>query len=220
MARIGVISDTHGLLRENVIEQLKKCDVILHAGDIQSESIIKQLNAIAKTYAVQGNTDKNLSAGLPAALHLELYGLRIFMIHNQKHIHEDIRNAQLVIYGHSHRYEMKSDNGQVWLNPGSCGPRRFTLPVTMAVIDIDNDGSYKINRIDLCTGTDDIRPQASQNLKDIIVSVMHDVDKSMSIADIARHNHIDEELATQICRLYLTHPGVTSDGILNKMDNR
>lgn len=225
MARIGVISDTHGLLRENVIEHLKKCDVILHAGDIQSGKILEQLEAIAKTYTVLGNTDKELAADIPSTLHLELYGLRIFMIHNHKHIEEDISGSHLVIYGHSHKYEMTSRNGQVWLNPGSCGPRRFTLPVTMAVIDIASDGSYNISRIDLCAdaaGSEqnyDTGSPSSKDIKDIIISVMHDTDKSMSIADIARHNHISEELATQICRLYLTHPGVTSDGILNKMDN-
>ena len=220
MARIGVISDTHGLLRENVIEHLKKCDVILHAGDIQSRNILEQLEATAKTYAVLGNTDKELTANIPSSLHLELYGLRIFMIHNQKHIEEDISNSNLVIYGHSHKYEMKSHNGQIWLNPGSCGPRRFTLPITIAVIDIEPDGSYSINRIDLCTDADSTDSQFPKNIKKIIISVMHDVDRSMSIADIAQHNQISEELATQICRLYLTHPGVTPDGILDKMDNR
>lgn len=224
MAKIGVISDTHGLLRENVIEHLKECDVILHAGDIQSRNILKQLEATAKTYAVLGNTDKELINDIPSTLHLKLYGLQIFMIHNHRHIEEDISSFNLVIYGHSHKYEMKSNNGQVWLNPGSCGPRRFTLPVTMAVIDIDQDASFRISRIDLCADTGSaeqsggINPQAPNNIKDIIISVMHDTDKSMSIADIAQRNHISEELATQICRLYLTHPGVTADGILNKLD--
>lgn len=108
---------------------------------------------------------------------------------------------------------------QVWLNPGSCGPRRFTLPVTMATIQIADDGSFEITRIDLSeTATSaNLHTLSKKDIRDIIVTVMKETDKGKSVTDIASHNNISEELASQICRLYLTHPGVTADGILNKM---
>lgn len=219
MAKIGVISDTHGLLREPVKKALADCDVILHGGDINSQQVLDQLEAIAKTYVVRGNADKEWADAIPATLRLELYGIKIFMIHNQKQIAEDISDCDLVIYGHSHKYEEKQSHNQVWLNPGSCGPRRFTLPVTMATIQITDNGSFEITPIDLSeTATSaNLHSLSQKDIRDIIVTVMKETDKGKSVTDIASHNNISEELASQICRLYLTHPGVTADGILNKM---
>lgn len=221
MAKIGVISDTHGLLRENVIEILKDCDVILHGGDINSPKIIDQLESITTTYVVRGNADKEWAAALPNTLHLELYGIKIFMIHNQKQISEDISNCDLVIYGHSHKYEDKQIHNQTWLNPGSCGPRRFTLPVTMATIETSGTGAFEITRIDLAeiATSSNLRSLSNKDIRDIILAVMKETDKGKSVTDIAKHNNISEELASQICRLYLTHPGVTVDGILDKMES-
>lgn len=220
MAKIGVISDTHGLLRENVIKQLEDCDVILHGGDIKSQKILDRLAAIAKTYAVRGNADQELTDTLPATVRLDLYGLKIFMIHNQKQISEDISDCDLVIYGHSHKYEVKQIGEQTWLNPGSCGPRRFSLPVTMSTIQVAKDGSFEITGIDLSPKATPLNLNllSQKDLKDIIIAVMQDTDKGKPISDISRCNNISEELASQICRLYLTHPGITADGILNKME--
>ena len=220
MAKIGVISDTHGLLRENVVEVLKGCDVILHGGDINSQKVIDQLEAITTTYVVRGNADKEWAASIPGTLELELYGIKIFMIHNQKQISEDISGCDLVIYGHSHKYEEKRIDNQTWLNPGSCGPRRFTLPVTMATIEISGTGAFEITRIDLAeiATSSNLESLSKKDIKDIILAVMKETDKGKSVTDIAMHNNISEELAAQICRLYLTHPGVTADEILNKME--
>lgn len=219
MAKIGIISDTHGLLRETVLEKLQDCDVILHGGDIHSQTVIDKLETIAKTYTVRGNADKEWAAGIPTTRKLDLYGLKIFMIHNKKQISEDISDCDFVIYGHSHKYEVIQAGSQTWLNPGSCGPRRFTQPVTMATLEIAEDGSFQINRIDLSPRATSFNMDSlsKKDMKDIILAVIKETDKGKPVSEIARHNNISEELASQICRLYLTHPGVTADGILNKM---
>lgn len=217
--KIGIISDTHGLLRDTVKERLAGCDAILHGGDINSQRILEELNTIAKTYAVRGNVDKDQAGEIPETVTLTLFGVKIFMIHNKKQIAEDISDCRLVIYGHSHKYDESKRNGQVWLNPGSCGTRRFRLPLTMALLHIREDSSFRIERVDLpsVAASADLHSLSQNDIKGIILAVMKDTDRKKTVADIARRNHISEELATQICRLYLTHPGVSADGILNKM---
>lgn len=219
MHKIGIISDTHGLLRETVKEKLNGCDAILHGGDIKSQNILDELNAIAKTYAVRGNVDREWADEIPTTLKISLFGVNIFLIHNKNQITEDISHCNLVVYGHSHKYEQKEIHHQVWLNPGSCGTRRFTLPLTMAILHIKDDGSFHIEKINLpVRAVPSMVPASGQkDIKDIIISVMKDTDKGKPVAVIARRNNISEELAAQICRLYLTHPGVSADGILNKM---
>ena len=146
MYKIGIISDTHGLLRDSVKENLKGCDFILHAGDIKSETILEELNSIAKTYIVRGNIDKGWATVLPVTLKIRLFGINLFLIHNKKQITKDISDCDVIIYGHSHKYEQEQKNHQIWLNPGSCGPRRFTLPLTMAILSIEDDSAFQIGR--------------------------------------------------------------------------
>lgn len=143
--RIGVISDTHGLLRDEVKDVLSTCSVILHGGDINRQEVLDELKTIAKVYAVRGNNDREWAVNLPENLSLELFGLRIFMIHDRKRITEKLETYDLIIYGHSHKYEEVADGERIWLNPGSCGPRRFRHPVTMAVIEVEERG--KIGRV-------------------------------------------------------------------------
>lgn len=216
---IGIISDTHGLLRDTVKEQLACCDVILHCGDIDSPKIMDELNAIAKTYAVRGNVDKDWASELPQTIRLTLFGIKIFMIHNKRQIREDISDCHLVLYGHSHKYNESHKNGQFWLNPGSCGVKRFNLPLSMVLLHVKEDASFEIERIDLSSATSasDLNSLSQADIKSIILAVMKDTDRKKTVAAIAKKNHISEELATQICRLYLTHPGVSADGILGKM---
>ncbi len=256
MHKIGVISDTHGLLRENVKEVLCTCDAIFHGGDINSYQTIEQLEAIAPLYAVRGNTDtKEWASRLPLTCSVTLYGIKIFMIHNKNQIREDVSGYDVVLYGHSHKYEQLQKDGQIWLNPGSCGARRFSLPVTMAVMTVTRHAplasaedsiehsaedstenfsgpfaeesmkasiktSIAISRIDLSAAkkpapAEEILTQ--QDLKATVYRVMRETDKGRPVETIAKHCHISVALATQICRLYLTHPGVTADGILTKM---
>lgn len=128
-----VISDTHGTLRPEVLEQAAGCEAILHAGDVDSPEVLKQLKEIAPVYVVRGNVDGAWAADLPEELELELFGFRIYMIHNKKQGKKDLSGIDIMVYGHSHEYQdvWEKDNGIRYLNPGSCGPKRFRLPVTM-----------------------------------------------------------------------------------------
>lgn len=137
MKKIGVLSDTHGKLREEVIAILRECDAILHAGDINTLRVLESLREIAPLYVVRGNADKEWAADLPESLSEEIFGLRVFMVHNKKEIPQDVTGYDLVVYGHSHKYEERKEENCFYLNPGSCGLRRFSLPVTMAVVEVE-----------------------------------------------------------------------------------
>ncbi|HIR28918.1 MAG TPA: metallophosphoesterase family protein [Candidatus Choladousia intestinigallinarum] len=221
--KIGVLSDTHGLLREEVLEILQGCDRILHGGDINRKDILDRLGEIAPVYAVRGNNDKEWAEYLPETLRVEVQGIKIFMVHNKKQIPADLRGADLVIYGHSHKYEEKWEGQRLMLNPGSCGPRRFSQPVTMAVIEIEKDGSMHVKKYQI---PNDKNPKVKaaedsekipENIKLIIERTIRDISKGKTVDEIAERNKISKELAEQICRLYLTHPGVDAEGIMRKM---
>ena len=228
MHRVGIISDTHGLLRPEVVKALKGCNVILHGGDINSAKILEELKGIAPTYAVRGNNDKEWARVLPETVSVELYGVRFFMVHNKKHIPKNLENTDVVIFGHSHKYEEKRVDGMLMLNPGSCGPRRFTQPITYAVLEVEDDHSFQVKKVEIAhmqksesaandNGDSMEEQMKGRDMKRIIKSVMRDTDKGVPVPEIAVRNDIDEELAELICRLYLTHPGVSADGIMGKM---
>ena len=138
--KIGVISDSHNLLRAEVLEALQGCAYILHAGDISKKEILDKLNTIAPVYAVRGNNDKEWACYLPQYLDMEIDGLRIFMTHKKKDLPEDLSPYGLVVYGHSHKFDLKEKKRNVILNPGSCGPRRFDQDITMAVLKVNKSG--------------------------------------------------------------------------------
>lgn len=152
MHKIAVISDTHGLIRDQVREMLADCEAILHGGDINRQAILDELAEIAPVYAVRGNNDKEWAEQLPETLSLELFGLRIFMVHNKKYLPGDLGDRELVIYGHSHKYEEKQAEGRTWLNPGSCGPRRFNQPITMAVVRVEENGGFSVEKVEILHG--------------------------------------------------------------------
>lgn len=220
MYRIGVISDTHGMLREEVREVLKTCDVILHGGDINKQSILDELEKLAKVYVVRGNNDKEWAAHIPETLSVELYGIRFVMIHKIKELPKDIGNWDVAVYGHSHKYEEKREGNRLWLNPGSCGPRRFGQPITMAVIEVAQDGAFEVKKTELSAAVKqpELEKLSQKDKSKLVQTVMRETDKGIPVKDIARRCGIREELAEQICRLYLTHPGVDVEGILNKME--
>lgn len=239
MHKIGIISDTHGLLRPEVIHALQDCEVILHGGDFDKEKILKTLERIAPVYAVRGNnddwavSDENFpshrqSCALPETLTIELYGVKIFMTHNKKMIPKETGVFDVVIYGHSHIYEEKYVGRQLLLNPGSCGPKRFTLPITLAIMEIGENGSYHVTKIELeksrgsaeakkALRSFDQKGKHSLDMKSVIELVIKDTDKKIPVDRIADKRGIDRKLAEQICRLYLTHPGVDAEGIMRKM---
>lgn len=219
--RIGVISDTHGLLREEIKDKLQGCDRIFHAGDIHTLSLLEELNRIAPTCPVRGNADREWAEDIPKIQVIDDIGIRVLMIHNQKQLDRAPDSYDLIIYGHSHKYEEKNIDGRVWLNPGSCGPRRFKLPITMAMLYIEDDGTFRIERIDIGEAASKTEPEMSaageQNIGDYIPSIMKEIDKGTTVEQLAKRFHISYELAEQVCRLYLTHPGVDADGIKTKM---
>lgn len=137
MKRILILSDTHGLLRPEVLDYLATADIIIHGGDINTQAIVDKLRACAPLYIVRGNNDKEWAEDLPQSLTFAVEGVRFFLIHNRAHIPADLSSVDVVVYGHSHKYACKEENGVLWLNPGSCGPRRFHQEITLAVMTVD-----------------------------------------------------------------------------------
>jgi putative phosphoesterase len=132
---IGIISDTHGLLRPQALTALAGSHLIIHAGDVGKAEILPALRAIAPLYAVRGNVDKGEWAKtLPKTEVVEVAGLFLYVLHDVNELDLDPAAAGFaaVISGHSHRPSIEKRNGVLYLNPGSAGPRRFNLPVTVA----------------------------------------------------------------------------------------
>lgn len=144
--KIGILSDTHGLLRPGVLSLLQGCAYILHGGDINKPEILETLREIAPVYAVRGNNDKEWAEGLPGSLHLELSGIKFFMVHDKKQIPKDLGDVQIVIFGHSHKYFQQQVDGRLWLNPGSCGPRRFDQEISLALLTLEQ-GQIHIEKL-------------------------------------------------------------------------
>ena len=251
--RIAVISDTHNMLRPEVAEIIKTCEVVLHGGDISGPETLDKirnlfgsdavLNASAAedgtpgvVYVVRGNNDRDWASDIPYTLCMELYGRKFFMTHKKKDIPSDVE-ADVVIYGHSHRYAQDYIDGTLYLNPGSCGPRRFNQAITMAVLTVPEDGLSKDNsaggssamksygitveRIDIphaakTTSTSGV-VCSRQVTADLIIKIGSDLEKHRTVADIAARRNISMELTEQIVRLYVTHPGVTAEQIMSKM---
>lgn len=182
--KIAVLSDTHGLLRPEVLRSISECSAVIHAGDINSQKVIDEMKEALKPgapfYIVRGNNDKEWAEHLPHHLEFTLAGVNFYMVHNKKELPQELSDRQIIIFGHSHKYFEEVKDGRLWLNPGSCGRRRFNQDITMAVLDIE-DGKWSVERI-------------AGDLK------------------------IDPEFAEQICRIRVTHPGVTASGILDKVE--
>ncbi len=220
MNHIGVISDTHGLLREEVMAELQGCDAILHGGDVDRGTVLEKLRQIAPLYVVRGNADREWAKELPTLLDVELFGIHVKLVHNRRDLPKELNNTDLVVFGHSHQYLDETKGDVRFLNPGSCGPKRFRLPITMAVVEVDEKGVHDIRRIDFVqeqAKTVVKMPEAEQDRRKLVQAVIRDVDKGRSVEKIAGNHHIDRKLAEQICRMYLTHPGVDVDGILNRI---
>ncbi len=135
--RVGVLSDTHNLLRPRVLELLAGCERILHAGDVGDLEILDRLSRIAPVDAVRGNTDSGAADALPEILAGDLGGLPFRMVHRREDV--DPRwpaESRLVVYGHSHRPELSWHGSCLLLNPGACGSRRFHLPLTLAILRV------------------------------------------------------------------------------------
>jgi putative phosphoesterase len=138
---VGVISDTHGLLRPEAVAALRGSDYIVHAGDIGDPDILTTLTGIAPVTAIRGNVDREVWARkIPATNVLEVDGVSIYVLHNLQELHlkPEAAGFAVVVYGHSHVPKQETKNGVLYFNPGSAGPRRFRLPVTMGRLKIQD----------------------------------------------------------------------------------
>ena len=139
MPRIGVISDTHGLLRPEALRALAGADLIVHAGDVGSPEVLESLRAVAPVVAVRGNNDRGPWAGALAETEVvERGGRTLYVLHDLKTLDLDPRAAgfDAVIAGHSHQPRIERRDGVLYLNPGSAGPRRFRLPIALAWLEV------------------------------------------------------------------------------------
>lgn len=144
--KLAILSDTHGLLRPEVLEYLKDVDAILHGGDINKPGIIDELRQYAPLYIVRGNNDKEWAEAIPHDLTVTLDGVTFYMVHNKKEVPADLSGVDAVVFGHSHKYMQEEKGGILWLNPGSCGPRRFHQEITMMMAEIA-DGHIQVTKI-------------------------------------------------------------------------
>jgi uncharacterized protein len=139
--RIGLISDTHNLVRPEALEALRGCAQIIHAGDICNPGVLDVLSEIAPVAAVRGNNDFGPGVDdLPEARTVDVGGLRVLVVHDIADVPRPPRH-DVVVTGHSHKPLIEERDGVLFVNPGSAGPRRFRLPVTVGVLDVDGEGA-------------------------------------------------------------------------------
>jgi uncharacterized protein len=144
--KIGVVSDTHGLLRPEVLPALAGVERILHLGDVGRAEILEELQKIAPVTAVRGNVDREgACARLPETEVVEVEGRYIYLLHDVKTLHLDPAAARFaaVLSGHTHVPNFHTKKGVLYFNPGSCGPRRFELPVTVGLLEVRAEGELK-----------------------------------------------------------------------------
>jgi putative phosphoesterase len=135
--RVGILSDTHGVLRPEVPKLLAGCERLLHAGDVGSPGVLEALRKIAPVDAVRGNVDEGPLESLPPTLLGDLARLPFAMVHRREDIPPVwVRERRLVLFGHSHRPELAWQGSCLFLNPGACGPRRFSYPLTLAIVRV------------------------------------------------------------------------------------
>lgn len=145
--KIGILSDTHGILKEEVLKNLEGCMALFHAGDVGGMEILERLRKIAPIYGVEGNND-SIEMGLPKSLEVELEGYKFFMIHDLKSIKEVPKGYDFIISGHSHQFDIHYKSKTTYINPGACGKRRFGLPLTMVLMNLEKGTHLEIITLD------------------------------------------------------------------------
>ena len=137
--RIGIISDTHNLVRPEALDALRGCEHIIHAGDICNPAVLDTLNELAPVTAVSGNNDSGARIdGLPEALTFHIGDTTIYLVHDIADVPKQLDGIDVVVTGHSHKPLIERRGRTLFVNPGSAGPRRFKLPVTLAIMLIDS----------------------------------------------------------------------------------
>lgn len=146
--KLGILSDTHGLLREEVLAALEGCELILHGGDINRQIVLDRLEEIAPVKVVRGNNDKEWAEHIPAFLDFTVGEIRVYMTHKKKDLPEDLTPYDLVILGHTHKYAQTQIGDTLVLNPGCCGPRRADQAITLATVTLEGK-QLAVTRIDI-----------------------------------------------------------------------
>ena len=129
-----------------MVEHLKTADAILHGGDINKQAIVDELRQYAPLYIVRGNNDWGWAEDIPHDLTVTLDGVTFCMVHNRKELPLNLAGVDVVVFGHSHKYVEEEKEGILWLNPGSCGPRRFHQEITMMMAEL-TDGKIHVEKI-------------------------------------------------------------------------
>lgn len=149
---VGIIADTHGIIRQKALEALKESDIIIHAGDIGKIDVINALETIAPVYAIKGNNDKGKwSNRYPETEVVEINGTRIYVLHDIKEMDLDPKREgfDIVIHGHSHMFSKRIYNDTLYINPGGSGRKRFNLPLTVALLHLFDGGEKEVQFIHL-----------------------------------------------------------------------
>ena len=128
------------------MDYLSQADAIIHGGDINTQTIVDTLQNFAPLYIVRGNNDKEWAERLPHSLTFTIEGVRFFMLHNKRDVPADLSDVDVVVYGHSHKYACETRDSVLWLNPGSCGRRRFDQEITFAVMTAE-DGQFQVEKV-------------------------------------------------------------------------
>jgi hypothetical protein len=140
LTRVGLISDTHGLLRPEAVAFLRGCDCIIHGGDIGDAAVLAELAALSPLTAVRGNNDGGAWARmLPDTQQLEIEGIRVHVVHDVADLNIDGADVRVVVSGHSHKPSVVDRGGVLFVNPGSAGPRRFKLPISVGELLVDGE---------------------------------------------------------------------------------
>lgn len=216
--KTAVISDTHDLLRKEVISIIKSCDAVIHAGDFCSVKTYEDIKSILPYnmpfYAVRGNNDFYLNK-LPYSAEFALDGYRVYVTHKKEDIPKG-KNADIYIFGHSHMYTCENTDGQIFLNPGSCGKKRFFLPITMAVLYTDNNG-FRAERRNISSETlSDIKAPAE--LHSAVDSIMKGMKRGDTIDKISKKVGLDHAFVEETARIIVTHPEANVSDIVNKIE--
>lgn len=150
--KIGLISDTHSMMRKEVLNHFEGCDLIIHAGDIGSMEVIEELRKISDVKFIKGNCDKKAEfESIREDILIQFDSTKIYVVHDIKTIEKDLNKigVDIVIYGHSHKSENYIKDKILYINPGSAGPKRFKLPTTIATLNIIKGKDAQINLIEL-----------------------------------------------------------------------
>jgi len=152
--KIGLISDTHGMLREEVLKNFKRCDLVIHAGDIGSMDVIEKLKKISKVEFIKGNCDRiSEFENIEEEKLIEFDNTKIYVVHDIKTVKKNLKElgVNIVIYGHSHKNDNYIKDEILYINPGSAGPKRFKLPTTIALINIGKNEikNFKLDLIEI-----------------------------------------------------------------------